>query len=72
MEHWLNGIKVLAHQLGSQKAKVAMGVSKLNSAPGYGDKITGQLTISYHAEKSWFGKVKIREPLPERKALMIK
>jgi hypothetical protein len=61
VEHWLNGMKVLAYELGSPEVKAAVAVSKFQNSPGYGEKITGRLMITDHYEETWFRNVRVRE-----------
>ena len=65
VEHWLNGMKVLAYELGSPEVKTAVAVSKFKNAPGYGEKIPGHIMITDHTEETWFRNVRIRE-LPSK------
>jgi hypothetical protein len=61
VEHWLNGVKVLACELGSPEVKAAVALSKFKNAPGFGEKITGHLMITDHNEETWFRNIRIRE-----------
>jgi len=65
VEHWLNGMEVVAYELGSPETLAAVAVSKFKNAPGYGQKITGHLMITDHTEETWFRNVRVRE-LPPR------
>jgi hypothetical protein len=61
VEHWLNGVKVLAFELGSPEVKAAVAASKFKNAPGFGEKITGHLLLTYHNDETWYRKLRIRE-----------
>lgn len=61
VEHWLNGVKVLAYELGSPEVKAAVAVSKFKNAPGFGEKITGHILLTYHYDETWFRNLRIRE-----------
>jgi hypothetical protein len=65
IEHWLNGEKVLAFELGSPEVKAALAKSKFKDAPGYGDKIKGQILLTNHHDEAWYRNIRIRE-LPAR------
>jgi hypothetical protein len=65
VEHWLNGAKVLAYELASPEVKAAVAVSKFQNAPGFGEKITGHLLLTYHSDETWFRNLRIRELLPK-------
>jgi hypothetical protein len=61
VEHWLNGTKVLTYQLGSEAVKEGIAKSKFKGHPGFGDKITGPIMLTYHQDECWYRNVKIRE-----------
>ena len=61
VEHWLNGRKVLAYELGSAEVKAGLAKSKFAKEPGFGDKITGPIMLTYHSDDCWFRNLKVRE-----------
>lgn len=61
VEHWLNGTKVLAYELGSDAVKNGIAKSKFNGHAGFGDKIAGHIMLTYHQDECWFRNLKIRE-----------
>jgi hypothetical protein len=61
VEHWLNGMKVLAYELGSPEVKAGIARSKFKNEPGFGDKITGPIMLTYHQDECWYRNIKIRE-----------
>ncbi|MST94831.1 MAG: DUF1080 domain-containing protein [Pedosphaera sp.] len=61
IEHWLNGAKVLAYDLGSDEVKAALAASKFKNAPAFGDKIKGHIMLTDHSDEAWFRNMKIRE-----------
>jgi hypothetical protein len=61
VEHWLNGVKVLAFELGSDEVKAALAKSKFKTAPKYGEKIAGHILLTDHGDEAWFRNLKIRE-----------
>ena len=61
VEHWLNGVKVLDYECGSELVKAAVAASKFKTTPGFGDKIKGHILLQDHHSKVWFRNVKIRE-----------
>ncbi len=65
VEHWLNGVKVLAYELGSPQLKAAVALSKFKAAPGFSEKITGHIMLTDHTEETWFRDVRIRELPPK-------
>jgi hypothetical protein len=61
VEHWLNGVEVLTYELGSPEVKAAVAVSKFKNSPGFGEKITGHIMLTYHEAETWFRNLRIRE-----------
>lgn len=67
VEHWLNGEKVLAYELGSPEVLAAIAKSKFRNAPGFGEKIKGPILLTNHQSETWFRNIRIREfPAPTR------
>ena len=61
VEHWLNGVKVLAYELGSPELKAAVAQSKFKDAPGFGEKIQGHIMLTDHHGERWYRNMRIRE-----------
>jgi Domain of Unknown Function (DUF1080) len=61
VEHWLNGAKVLAYELGSPETKTAVAQSKFRNAAGFGEKISGPIMLTDHQDETWFRNIAIRE-----------
>jgi 3-keto-disaccharide hydrolase len=61
VEHWLNGVKVLEYELGSDTVKAAVANSKFKNAAGFGTKIKGHIMLTDHGDECWFRSIKIRE-----------
>ena len=61
VEHWLNGKNVLSYDLGSAAVKAGIEKSKFKGHPGFGEKITGPIMLTYHQDECWYRNVKIRE-----------
>lgn len=62
VEHWLNGIRVLAYELESEALKAAIAKSKFKKADGYQKKIEGHIMLTDHIDECSFRNIKI---LPE-------
>ena len=60
-EHWLNDVKVLEYECGSEVVKKAVSASKFKEKAGFGDKVTGHLLLQDHNSEVWFRNLKIRE-----------
>ena len=68
VEHWLNGAKVLAYELGSDEVKAGVAESKFKKFPDFGSKLTGPIMLTDHQDEAWFRNIKVRElhaqPIP--------
>jgi hypothetical protein len=60
VEHWLNGKKVVAYQLGSPEWEALVKGSKFASMPGYGRIKKGHIALQDHGDKVWYKNIKIR------------
>ena len=61
IEHWLNNQKVIGFQLGSPEVKAGLAKSKFKNEPGFGEKITGHIMLTYHGDECWLKNFKFRE-----------
>ena len=61
VEHWLNGVKVLEYECGSEVVKAAVAASKFKTTAGFGDKVKGRVLLQDHNTEVWFRNVRIRE-----------
>jgi hypothetical protein len=59
VEHWLNGSKVLAYELGSPEVKAAIARSKFKDVSGFGTKLTGRILLQDHGDEVAFRNLKI-------------
>jgi Domain of Unknown Function (DUF1080) len=62
VEHWLNSLKVLEYECGSETVKAGVAVSKFKNTPGFGEKVRGHLLLQDHNSEVWFRNLRIREP----------
>ena len=61
VEHWLNGDRVLAYELGSEEVMAGVAKSKFKNVPGFGTKIKGHILLTEHHDEASFRNLKIRE-----------
>lgn len=64
-EHWLNGVKVLEYDLGTEHMKNLLEASKYRDIPGFADKRKGPIVLQDHTDAAWFRNIKIRVFKPE-------
>lgn len=63
VEHWLNGTRILAYELGSETVTAAIARSKFRSVAGFGTKFPHHLLLQDHGGDVRFRNLKLR-PLP--------
>jgi Domain of Unknown Function (DUF1080) len=60
VEHWLNGTKVVAYELGSADWSKRKQASKWKDATGYGLEKKGHIVLQDHGNEAWFRNVMIK------------
>lgn len=63
VEHWLNGQRVLAYELGSEAVQAGIAASKFKGVAGFGSKFAHPILLQDHGGEIWFRNLKLR-PLP--------
>jgi hypothetical protein len=61
VEHWLNGTKVVAYELGSADWKKKVKASKFNTMKEYGVANAGHIALQDHGDSVTFRNIKIRK-----------
>jgi len=59
-EHWLNGVKVVEYELGSDAWKAQVAKSKFHEMPRYGLEKTGYIALQDHEAEVAFRNIKIK------------
>ena len=64
VEHWLNGVKVVEYEIGSEDWNRRMRASKFVEHPGFGEARRGHIGLQDHGDPVWYRNIRIR-PLTE-------
>lgn len=59
-EHWLNGVKVVEFEFGTEEFQRLFEKSKYHKYPGFEKKRKGHIVITDHHDNSWHRNIKIR------------
>jgi hypothetical protein len=60
VEHWLNGVKIVEYELGSDDWMARLHASPFRDAPGYGREPRGHIVLQDHGDRVAYRSVKIR------------
>jgi type 1 glutamine amidotransferase len=61
IEHWLNGVKVLAYELSSKRVQGLIQRSKFGKMPKFAKAKRGFISLQDHGDEVWYRGLKIRE-----------
>lgn len=61
VEHWLNGVKIVAYDLWTPDWQKKKMEGKWKDAPGYGLSKKGHIALQDHGSEVWFKNIKIKE-----------
>lgn len=59
-EHWLNGVKILEYDVGSERFKKLLGASKYAPIDGFADLRAGHIVLQDHGDDVWYRNISIR------------
>jgi hypothetical protein len=60
VEHWLNGIRVLEYERGSEAFKQAIAKSKFNKTQGFAEVTSSPILLQAHGDKVCYRNIKIK------------
>lgn len=61
VEHWLNGVKVVEFEIGSEVWKARVGASKFKVYPRFGERPKGHIGLQDHGDLVAYRNIRIRE-----------
>ncbi|HZK80099.1 MAG TPA: DUF1080 domain-containing protein [Humisphaera sp.] len=67
VEHWLNGMKVVDYEFGSDAFKAAVAKSKFKNSKVWAKEPLGYIALQYHHDEVFFRNLKIRQLKAEAK-----
>ncbi len=59
-EHWMNGVKYVEYEIGSDDWNEKVAKTKFAAMPGFGKTPKGHLCLQDHGDLVWFRNIKIR------------
>ncbi len=60
VEHWLNGVKLLEYEAGSEAWQALVAKSKFNKMPNYGKNRKGHIALQDHGDPVWYRNIRVR------------
>ena len=61
VQHWLNGVKILEYERGSEAFKQAISKSKFNTTNGFAEAASSPILLQAHGDKVSYRNIKIKE-----------
>jgi hypothetical protein len=62
VEHWLNGVKVVEFECGSDDLKARIAKSKFKAVANFGEKARSPILLQDHGDEISFRSIKVRVP----------
>ena len=59
-EHWLNGARVVAYDLGTPQFDSLLAASKFRGVAGFAERRAGHIVLQDHGDEVWYRNIKIR------------
>jgi len=60
VEHWLNGVKVVEYQIGSDQLNRLIQNSKYKENPAFATSTDGHIMFQHHGQQIWLKNIKVR------------
>jgi hypothetical protein len=60
VEHWLNGVKILEFDMGSDDMKARIAKSKYRNVPNFGEVTKSPILLQDHSDEVAFRNLKVR------------
>lgn len=64
IEHWVNGVRVVAIERGTPELERALAASKSSDTPGFGEAREGHILLQDHGDVVWRRNVRVRRLAP--------
>ncbi len=59
-EHWLNGVKIVEYELGSDSLAALIAQSKFKDKPNFARLAEGYIGIQHHGQEVWYRSIRVR------------
>jgi hypothetical protein len=60
VEHWINGKRVVAYEIGSKRLNGLVAKSKYGTNPNFAKATSGHIMFQHHGQKVWLRNIKIK------------